>query len=253
MKKGMVLIQVIMIITLLSVFAAGIVLYGAQSLLFNISNVEQEKALFMAQSGIMRAIVDYKSDGLWTAGRNVYVADGFYYHSGTAANFLWVDTSDSQKSGKTLKRIPIKNINAADAVVITNMVVEWDFGGNITDVSLGGASLWSGTAVSPAALDISDLTIAANTAYTSGNDQQWTFSNAPSGDIKVKFVFSDGSSFRVYILRDGLTADTSFSVTSTGEIRNGAAVAAKRTLSAVYDTGTNRIISWNEIQSHIIL
>ncbi|MFH1441896.1 MAG: hypothetical protein ABIH18_07665 [Candidatus Omnitrophota bacterium] len=255
-KKGMILIQVIMIITLMSVFAISIVLYGTQSLMLNISNIDQDKALFMAQAGIMWAIVDYNLDGLWGSARNINVATGLYYHLGTAVNFLWVDTSNSQKSGKTLKRIPIKNIiNTTDSITITNMVVEWDFGGNITDVTLAGSSVWSGTAVSPAALDITDTAITAGTTYSANNDQQWTFSNnVPSGTgyIKVKFIFSDGSSFRIYILRNGMTVDTSFSVTSTGEIRNGSTVVARRTLLATYDTGTSNIPSWNEIQSHII-
>lgn len=256
-NRSIILVEMIIIMVLLAIVAFGITSYIAESLEFSLTNINQEKALYMAQAGVMRAIVDFRDGGLWSSVQNNNEAgDEFYYHLGKNANFLCVNAATPQLSGKQLKRIAIKNIHATSAITITNIIVSWTFGGNITKVTLGSNTVWTGTASSPASLDISDFIIAAGVYYASNNDQIWEFSgNVPSvasTDVVVTFVFSDGSSYKAYIFKDGKGADKEFSITSTGEIRRGAAIAARRTLVATYDNGTNKFTSWEETQSHII-
>lgn len=251
-KRGIVLIEIVIIIVLLAIIALGIVSYISEGLRFNIANINQQKALYMAQAGIMRSIVDYRDNGLWSSVQNVDMRNESYYHLGRNANFLWVDASNPQISTKKLKRIPIQNINSTSPITITNMVVSWTFGGTIKKVTLGGSSVWSGNTGSPASLNITDFEIASGTSYTGSDQQIWEFSRNVTGDVIVTFIFSDGSSYKTYILKSGTGANKEFSITATGEVRNGANVVGRRTLVATYDTGTNKITSWEESQNHII-
>ncbi|MBM3251819.1 MAG: hypothetical protein FJZ11_03460 [Candidatus Omnitrophica bacterium] len=277
-KKSIVLIEVIIIIVLLAIVAFGIVIYITEGLRFNITKINQDKALYMAQTGIMRAIADYEDDDrcsngtkCWSSAQNVNVENESYYHIGEDANFLWVDASNPliiQRAKKTLRRIPIKNIhkkneNEENSITITGMLVSWNFEGNIRKVTLGGVAVWSNNPglPSPADLNINleipytNLEIPSGTSYSSNTHQIWEFSkNIPAGfDITVTFRFSDGSSRKAILAKNQRAGNKEFSIKSTGEVRSGLNVEARRTLVATYDTAdTAEITSWEESQDHII-
>jgi len=253
-NKGIVLIVVVIVIALLGIIAVGVTSYITEALQFNIMNINQEKALYMAQAGVMAAIVDYSDDGAWSPAQNVNVTGEFYYHAGQDANFLLVDASNPETSGggRHLRKIPIQNINSTSSITITDMIVSWTSGGNITKVKLDGTTVWDSTAASPASINITDFSIASGVSHTGNNDQKWEFSQAISGDVIVTFIFSDGSQRKVYLLDDDLGVDNDFSITATGEIRSGATIEARRTLIATYDVGTSEVTSWEESPNHII-
>ncbi|MBI4335523.1 MAG: hypothetical protein HY589_02600, partial [Candidatus Omnitrophica bacterium] len=212
---------------------------------------EQElEAAYLAQAGVMDAVVDYRDGGSWTAKENIQVGENRYYHVGRAANFLWVDASASQISGKKLSRVPIKNINGSSSVTITRMTVSWTFGGRIKKVSLGDESVWEGSASSGDNLDIEYFTMAAGAEHSGSDDQEWEFSKNVSGTVVATFTFSDGSGRTVSLLSDGAPTNKEFSITSTGEAR--ANTTWRRTIEATYDTGTGAITSWQETSAHII-
>ncbi|MFC1708650.1 hypothetical protein ACFL2J_01125 [Candidatus Omnitrophota bacterium] len=255
-NKGIMLIGVIVIIVALSIAALGIATFLTEALRSNVINVNQKKALYMAQAGIMQAIADYNESGggagFWDSAQNENVGEEFYFHLGEDANFLLVDASAPQIDGQEYKRIHIKNINDTDTITITDMVVSWTFVGNLTEVTLAGASVWTGTETSPASIDIADTALATEDEYLGDDDQIWEFSADISGDIICTFIFSDGSQVKAYLLKDDLSGNSEFSITATGEIRSGTTVEARRTLTASYDIGTSEITSWQESQSHII-
>lgn len=256
-KKGITLVSIIMIITLLAIVVGGITSYISEGLRFSVSNMNTTKALYMAQAGLVAAIVDFQDNGLWGSVQNNNDAGGeFYYSIGKNADFFWINPATPQTTGKQLKRIPIKNLNSAGSITITDLLVAWTFGGNITSVTLGNSNVWTGALASPASLNITDLAITSGTQHANNNDQIFEFSsNVPSTsstDMVVTFVFSDGSSRKAYILKSGLGANKEFSITSTGEVRGGVSGTFRRTLLATYDTGTNKITSWQEASSHII-
>ncbi len=253
-KRGIILVEVIIIITLLAIIVSGITVYIAQTLRFDVVSIQQDKALYAAQAGVMRAIVDYQDGGMWDSAQDVSLDGNVYYQLGEDANFLVVDASNSQISGggSHLRRIPIQNINASNSITITDMVVSWTFGGDIDRVRLGGASVWNDQESSPATLDITDFTITSGTSYTGNNQQRWQFDDDISGDIVVTFIFSDGSSYEVLLLDEGSTVDNEFSIKATGEVRNGSTVEARRTLIATYDVVQGEITSWEESTDHII-
>lgn len=256
-KKAIVLIELIIIIVLLAIVATRIAIYITESLRLNVSNIEQEKALYAAQAGVMSGIVDYKPDGLWSPGRdvNVNAPSEFYYHLGQNANFLWVDASNPIANGRILSRIPIKNINASASITVTDLIVSWTFAGNITGVWLCGQKVFTGTATSPASLNITDTTLTSGAAFNDDNKQAFRFSNniSATADIVVTFIFSDGSSYKAYLLKGGKGANKEFSIKATGMVKSGSTVKARRTLVATYDTGgTGTITSWEESQSQIM-
>lgn len=249
-KKGIALVLLIMIIVLVVIVVAGLTAFVFESLRLSAFKEQELKTVYLAQAGIMAAIVDQLDGGTWTKATNVNVTGNQYYHLGKDANFLWVDASNPQTSGKKLKRMPIQNINASSAITITGMEVSWTFGGNIEEVKLGDTEVWSGAAASPAILNIVDFTIASGASYTDNDDQQWEFSNDVSGDVACAFTFSDGSQRKAYLLRSGAGANKEFSITATGEARGNA--TWRRTVEATYDTGTSTITSWQETSEHII-
>jgi len=252
-KRGFSLIALIMVLVLLGIVVGGITAYITEALFYSVSNLNNAKALYMAQAGIMKALAVYKNTGSFTTERNVNVSGEFYYHAGTSAGFLSVNASSPVISTKQLRNIFIKNLNSVASITITSMVVEWTFGGTISDVKLGNIFVWAGSASSPATLTLSpSLTLAPGDSYTSQNDQIWRFSNALSGDVLCTFNFSDGTSRTCYLMRNGGGANNEFPVKATGESRSGATVVARRTLIATYDIGTGKITSWQESQDHII-
>lgn len=254
-RKAITLIVLVMIIALLGIIVAGIMSYTAEGLFFVTSNVNNEKAFYMAQAGIMRAIADFHNSGNvswnYVTTQNVPAGSEFFYRVGEAANFFLVDASNSMLGGSTLQGIPIKNINSANSITITSMIMEWSFGGNITGITLGGSSVWSGTAASGASLNITDFTLTAGQSFSADANQAFQFSNAISGNIIATFIFSDGSQYRAYLLKNSLCAARAFSIKATGEVKAGTRLEARRTLAAVYDSGTNNFISWEESQNHL--
>ncbi len=254
-RDGFALLVVVLVVTLLAIVALGIASYITESLRFAAASTYNEQALYAAQAGVMRAIVDYRDGNRWDAARSVSAGGEFYYHVGEDANFLAVDSSASQMFRNpdrtySLRNVPIRNIHASNSITITNMTVTWSSNARLTRVVLGGATVWTGNASSPAALDINDFIIGPGRVYGNLTDQQWVFSRSVSGTVVATFVSSDMSSYKKAIR--GAPANSSFSIKATGEIRNGSVVAARRSVVATYNTGTQRITSWEESTRHIM-
>lgn len=250
-SKGIALVVLILIIVLIVIVMAGLTGFVFESLRLSTFKEQELKTIYLAQAGVMSAIVDYRDGGIWAKATNVNVTGNQYYHIGKDANFLWVDPSSPRVVGSNLKKIPIQNVNSASSITITQLTLNWTFGGNITKVTIGGTQVWNGTASSGSTLDITDLTIAAGVSYFGINDQQWDFSGGSvSGDVICTFIFSDGSQRKAYLLKAGKSANKEFSITATGEVRGNA--TWRRTIEATYDTGTSKITSWQERWGHII-
>jgi uncharacterized beta-barrel protein YwiB (DUF1934 family) len=254
-SKGMALVLLILVIVLVVIVVAGLTGFVFESLRLATFKEQELKTVYLAQAGIMDAIVDYRDGNTWTKKTNVNVAGNQYYHVGKAANFLLVDASNILANGRVVNRWPIRNINGAASpagdLTITSLVVSWTFGGNINKVKLGNTFVYAGPSVSsPANIDITDFTIAAGAYYDKTNDQYLHFDANVSGTVSVVFNFSDGSSYKALLLKNGSSVNKEFSITATGEVRGNA--TWRRTIEATYDTGTNTITSWQEKSSHII-
>ena len=252
-EKGIVLIVLVIIIVLLAIVALGIATYITEALNFNIANIDQEKALYAAQAGVMSAIVDYVNNGSITAETDIQIADDTYYSTGGAGMFFLADCSSPRIiASRKIKDISMTNLNSTDAVTITHMQVSWtpDEGENFTSIDLGRATVeWTGSVPSGTNVDMTDYTIGAG---ISENDVwlDWeTGSDMSLKTISAVLTFSDGSTLEIVLLDEGQGSDNAIVITSTAKAVGS--YTWKRTIRAGYDVGTNEITSWEESLDHL--
>jgi len=250
--KGFALIAVIMIVVLMAIVALGIAVYVSQSFNYNIASIDQQRAFYAAQAGVMAAIADYEDDGLVTAQTDAQIASGTYYSFGGASTFFIADCSSPRIiASRKIKDISMTNVGAS-SLTITHMQVSWtpDGGENLISIDFGrGAAEWSGTASSGTNIDITDYTIPASTTE---NDVwlDWAVgSDITSMTISAVITFSDGSTVEIMLLNAGSGSDNAMMITSTGKVETN--YTWQRTLKAGYDIGTGEIISWEESQDHL--
>lgn len=253
-KKSILLMEVVMIIVLLSFVALGISAYLFNALGLDVSNANQDKALYAAQAGVMSAIVDYVNNGSITAETDIELEPGVFYSTGGAGMFFLADASNpSVIANRKLKNIHMTNLSSTDDITITHMEVSWipDGGENLISIDLGRATAeWTGTAQSGTNIDMTDYTIPAGVTE---NDVwlDWEVgSDITSMTISVILTFSDGSKLEIVLLDEGLGAASAIVITSTGKVVE-MSDTWKRTLKAAYDTGTSEIISWEESEDHL--
>ena len=253
-KRSIVLIEVIIIIVLLAIVVLGIATYISEALNFNVTSINQQKAIYAAQAGVMKAIVDYETNGSITAAVDAQIADNLYYSIGGAGMFFLADcSSPSIVAGRKLKNINMTNLSSTDAVTITHMQVSWtpDGGENLTEIDLGRATAeWSGSASSGTNLDMTDYTIGAGVTE---NDVwlDWEVgSDISAMTISAVLTFSDASTLEIVLLEAGQGSSNAIVITSTGKVVSP--YTWRRTLKAGYDVGTSGIISWEESQDHIM-
>jgi Tfp pilus assembly protein PilX len=261
-KKGITLIEVIMIIVLLGIITGGITSYIGEGLRLNASNLNNTKALYMAQAGLMSGLADYIADGLISPQSNVLVTGEFRYSVGGSSSLIAIDGTNVKANGRVVNTWPLTNISSATAVTVNSIVVEWDFVANLNSMKIGNSYIFkNGSLTSPATIDSSNdynnampLTIPANTTYGGTNTQYIQFSvNVPAYlTVSVTFNLSDGSSLKKYLVIGGNATNNEFSLRATGIIQGGAAGTARRSLVATYDIGTGKITSWQESSRHII-
>jgi len=252
-NKAVTLIGVIIMIVFLSIVALGIVVYISEGLKFNTARINQEKALYAAQAGIMKAVVDYVNNGSMSAETDTQITDNIYYSIGGAGMFFLADCSNPMiVAVRKLINITMTNVNAVEDVTITHMQVSWtpDGAENLISIDLGrGVAEWSGTAQSGTNVDMIDYTIGAGTTE---NDVwlDWELgSDITSMTITAVLTMSDGSTVEIMLLDEGLGSSNAVVITSTGKVVTSD--TWKRTLKANYDVGTSKIISWEESQGHL--
>ena len=254
-NKGIVLIVVVIVIALLGIVAIASTTYITEALRFNTTNIDQGKAFYMAQAGVMAAIVDYSDGDAWSPVQNVNVTGEFYYHVGEDMNFFRIDASSPTlfSGNRRLRNITLYNANASSNIVLDAITISWDTDGGETLTNIdfaGGSDEWIGSVSSGQSISLS-YTFIAGSSYSLQLD--WSVGDDLSGKtITAQFDFSDGSSRSANLLDFGSGGNDEFSITATGEVRTGAVVEARRTLSATYDVGTSEITSWEESLNHII-
>jgi len=264
-KKGIVLIEIIMIIVLLTVVIVGITSYIMESLRYNVSMMNSDKALYMAQAGVMSVISDYQIDNIVTAplySVNVNSPSEFYYSIESNSNFLIIDGSLCKANGRVINHWPLQNISSTTPVVLDHVTITWDFPANLMSMKLGNQFIFkNGSLSSPALINNINgysgtipLTIPAGTSYLGPNDQYMHFdANIPAGiTVSVVFNFSDGTAYSKTLVKSGNTTNSEFTIKATGKILAGIAPIRRRTLLVTYDIGTQKITSWQETQSHIM-
>lgn len=253
-RSGIALILVIAVILIVAIMVAGITAFVSGSLMLNSVRSSMEKALYAAQAGIYAAIYDYLADPAnpyWRKARDIVMIPNVSYSVGKDADFLLVDADYPDLYNAIVRRINLFNTNDNQSITVDRMALEWaNFpGASLTQITLGGRRCWSGSAKSGEMVTLSRrFRLDARQSATGVTTNAWQFSsNIPKeAMIEATFYFTDGSSRKALLYNMGRSGNLEFSVTATG--RSG---SWKRTVEATYDTGVNRITSWQETDSHI--
>ena len=254
-RKGFALIITIILILIVAAIMLGIASFIVNSEYLITAKTAREVALYDAQAGIYWSLIDYITDGSITKVTSDSSVGIGSYKVGKDANLLLVDADLPRGITTTsLTNIGLTNIGTS-SITINRVVMQWGFGGNITRVTLGGASgpgySWTGTKTSPADITLTTpYTIAAAATYANNN---FTFSSSIplNAVISVTFYCSgDGSSREAMLYNNGRSGNKEFSITATGKSVAGK-WTWKRTIEATYDVGTSKITSWNETESHL--
>lgn len=257
--KGIAIIIVIVIMTVASIAVIGITALVTGTLSSRTMRASLSSAVYASQAGVYAAINDYNSDQsqpYWDrTASGVRIAGNSYYNYGRDANFLLISAASSERNARTLRNVPLNNINGARSITVDRVSVDWTgFAANnrLNQVWLGGTRRWSGTATSGTPVNLSpSFTMSPGQFAAMRDDNRFILrNNIPAAStIAVTFFFTDGSSRKALLWTNGAGRSNSFSITSTGECRSN--FTWKKTVEAVYDVGSRQIISWQESQGHL--
>jgi hypothetical protein len=163
--KGIALVAVIIVMALAAMITLSIASFTANSIYLNTARSAQAAAQGAAQAGVYWAITDYRAGNRWAkVAADSYIIPGFAsYKVGKNANFLLVDARYPQVSGNTLQRFTLSNLTQTGTITVNRIVVEWNSGGNLTQIVLNNASRWAGAKTSPA-----DVTLTSQFAMATG-------------------------------------------------------------------------------------
>jgi hypothetical protein len=126
------------------------------------------------------------------------------------------------------------------------MIVTWDNARRLTRIVINGTRLWSGSVRSPVDADLSpDFTL--NTTPTIYPIDELRFGASMAGTtISIEFVMTDGSTKIVTVYP--ASNNYNCTVKATGRITGS---NAYRTIQAVYNARTSRIIQYDEINTQM--
>lgn len=252
-NNGQILIITIILIMFATIMVIGISIFLAQILNLNIARANQSKAIYAAQAGAYKAIVDFQNVGAWSTETDTQISGNIYYSiSASSSDFLRIDANSSKVlgGGRILRDIFIHNANTTDDIILDTITITWDPDGGETLQKISfalGVFEWTGTASS-------GTTITLPFTFVAGGDYNLELNWIPGDNIRdatitAQLDFSDGSSRTVYLLISGEKGSDSLSITATGKV--AAKDTWKRTINATYDVTSQEIMSWQEISEHI--
>ncbi|NQT94990.1 MAG: hypothetical protein HQ572_00925 [Candidatus Omnitrophica bacterium] len=254
--KGQVLIITIILILVTGIIISSVAFFLNQVINLNLARMHQAKAVYAAQAGIYKAVVDYVNTGSITAETDTQIATNIFYSIGGAGMFFLPDCSNpSIIADRRIKNISMTNVSTTD-ITITHVQVSWtpDGGENLTAIDFGRATVeWSGTAQSGTNIDTIDFTLAAgvteNDVWFDWEPGTKILGGAEPWTITAVYTLSDGSTVTFTMLENGQGTDNAIVITSTGKVI--ARETWKRTIKAGYDVSTSEITSWRESTAHL--
>ncbi len=253
-NKGQILIPVMILIIVSIILISGIIMFLSQMVNLNLARASLGRAVYAAQAGIYKAIVDYENNGSITAEIDTQIADNLYYSiSGGGGTSLRIDASNPRIHGgdRKLDDIDIYNINSSDDAIMDNITISWvdDDGEMLTKINFTGTGgdEWKGSVVS-------GVEISLSYTFGAGDDEEFKLEWAKGDDITDKtitaaFHFTDGTTKTATLLSAGLASSDFITIRATGKVT--ARDTWRRTIIAGYDVGTDEIISWRESASHL--
>jgi hypothetical protein len=250
--KGQVLVGLVIIMTIVTILVATTTSFLSQMLNLETARIDQARALYAAQAGIYRTIVDYRNTGTVSGATDVQITGNAYYSiSADAGNGLRVDSRNPKwlANGRRLRGVIMDNVTSSN-IALSSIAVSWspDNGEQLEKISfIIGFYEWTGTASSGQTITLS-YTFTPAGSYVL--DLDWATGNdLRNKTITVRFNFSDGSYKIANIIENGQSGDDTITLKATGKVV--ARDTWKKTFVVTYDVTSQEITSWKESNAHL--
>ncbi len=252
-EKGFGLVILVVIIAVAGILITSTSLYFRDATRQMQLGIDQIKAYYLAQAGVMRALYNWRVSNATDINRrytelNTTITGNQIFKTGSQANFAYFtfDAVNGQQdtewfAGNTrLRRWRIRNIHSANSITVTKAKVSWSPVGTTTlsDIQLNNNSVATGAGGPFASgTEITLTNSAANRtllpgAVWSGNNTYLTWNGSGPPDpalVTVEWTFADDSptkdskAHRVVYWNGaksgaGRPTEHTFSVTSTGQV-----------------------------------
>lgn len=262
-QKGWLLVGLIVLVSAVIIALVGITFFLTEHLRTTSLRQNQTKAIYLAQAGVMQAIYDFRvnaegngfTPATYTVGGDVFILE-----EGSPANFLLANIisavlNQRNYQGVTkrdrLEQWRLRNVRADTAIQIDLMAFDWPSPTcppeGVVRIEIANTQVWPPTGQIAAipycpgnpAIPITSVSIPAATERSANTI--W-FATGGAGSpmpgkafIDVIFQMSDGSTRRARYTLATATRSGSFTVVSSGEVRQGAfPFIMRRRLQAEY-------------------
>jgi len=247
------LITAVMLIVFASVAVLGVTVFIVQRLSQSHTTRTLTSCIYLAQAGIHQAIYwfrfnDLTANGHFSLGQASIDAQNFFVLGGTAADFLMVNTANSSLGGgpnRDLDNLSLQNATDSRTITIDRMIVTWNRPRALKIIRINNNNVWSGTASSPADVNISNFTL--NTVPAIYAIDYLRFNGSMAGStIGIQFIMTDGSAKTLTVYP--ASNNYRFTVKSTGQTADS---NIYRTIQAEYNVNTGKVTGYNEINAKI--
>lgn len=247
----MALPALVMLILFVSVTVLSLSLFVVERLRLAETRRVSAAALYLAQAGIHQALYNFRSrdasgNGYFTKGQTNIDATRYFVIGSNAADNLMVNTVTAALGGgnRDIVNVRLQNSTNSNTITVDRMVVTWNNSVNLRQIRINGSNLWAGDQGSPVNADLSP-NFTLNTTPSIYNINRIRFqSNMTGATVTVQFLMTDGSSKTVTVYP--ASNNNNFTVKSMGRttLSNN-----YRTIQAVYNPVTGRIIDHDEINA----
>jgi len=258
-KKGVTLIETVMLIVFVSIAVLGVTVFIVQRFAELNSKVISNRCLYLAQAGIQDAIYRVRfrfspptTYGYYPLGLTTVNTGETFRRGGTAADMLIVNSADTAPSSNDIINIKMqKATNSATlAVALDRMVITWTetAARSLTAISIGGRNRWTGTLTSPANCDITNINLGASITPVT----RLRFNNTASAitSISIQFILTDGSSKTVAVYPKN--NNSVFTIKSTGKVSGSSIYRTQQVdYNLMNTTIAARIDDYDEINTEI--
>jgi len=251
-NRGQILIPTVILIIVVTIIILGVIMFLSEMTRLTLARGHLTKAVYAAQAGVYKAIVDYQNKGYITAETDEIAYKLSYSISGGSGTSLRIDASDANIHGgdRKLDRIDIYNINLTNDAIMDAITISWspDGGEAFTKIDFdGGDHDWSGSAAS-------GVEISLPYTFNTGTNEEFKLEWAGGTDIRgmtiaAAFHFIDGTTKTATLLSDGLAGADSITIKATGKVAQRD--TWKRTIEVEYDATAKKIMAWKESASHL--
>jgi len=252
-NRGFALSAAILLIVFASIAVLGVTTFVVQRQAQAQARQAQAKCVYSAQAGVHAALYGYRlrdasGNGYFSLGQADTGGGNYYVLAASAGDVLIVNASAASIGGSSNRYVygvTLQNATNSKSITIDRMVVTWNNGRRLQAVVINGIAVYSGTASSPASINISNFTLNANASVYPLTYLRFN-NNMSNAAISVTFVMTDGSSRAAQVYPASQTAV--FSVEATGK-RTDAALS--RTIRADYNGLTSKITGYRELNARI--